>query len=248
MNFLRRKVLHILALILGTMVVIYLIYLIPNESLKNTSLAIISSILGGLFTLVGVAWTIKKGEANRQADLQRIENERKEEERQKHVPYIRLANEYQATYAARIEKIKEIDFFNPSETGKIQNDLYYVIKIEPFTIKNISSSTIVVNGVYLDNKYYPFSCYELVECNGTCQIQFSINHWFAFLKKLESIKLVVSDILNNRYTITCKLYLRMDNAPQKDVAPNNKEYTVHSYTCTIESLSLPELQGGLRNE
>lgn len=43
----------------GTAITVYLVFIIPNESLQNIVLAITAAIYGGLLTLVGVAWTIK---------------------------------------------------------------------------------------------------------------------------------------------------------------------------------------------
>lgn len=38
----------------------YLIFIIPNESIQEIVLTIVSSLYGGMLTLVGVAWTIKR--------------------------------------------------------------------------------------------------------------------------------------------------------------------------------------------
>lgn len=65
---------------------IYLIYIIPNEDLRTVVLAIVAAVYGGMMTLVGVAWTIKKGDKDRKDDMQRIEQERQEEERRKYRP------------------------------------------------------------------------------------------------------------------------------------------------------------------
>lgn len=43
----------------GIAITVYLIFLIPEDSLQTIVLAIIASVYGGLLTLVGVAWTIK---------------------------------------------------------------------------------------------------------------------------------------------------------------------------------------------
>ena len=45
--------------LLGIGLTVYLIYIIPNGSLQNILIPIISAVYGGLLTLVGVAWTIK---------------------------------------------------------------------------------------------------------------------------------------------------------------------------------------------
>ena len=59
--------------LVGIGIAIYLIYIISNIALQQIVLAIVAAVFGGLFTLVGVAWTIKKGDADRNAELKRIE-------------------------------------------------------------------------------------------------------------------------------------------------------------------------------
>lgn len=73
-------------LILGIALTVYLIYIIPNSDLQGVVIPIVSAVYGGLLTLVGVAWTIKSNNKERKADLQRIETERKDEERKKAKP------------------------------------------------------------------------------------------------------------------------------------------------------------------
>ena len=43
----------------GIAITVYLIFLIPNDSLQTIVLSITAAVYGGLLTLVGVAWTIK---------------------------------------------------------------------------------------------------------------------------------------------------------------------------------------------
>ena len=47
---------------------VYLIYLIPEKELQAIILTIVAALYGGLITLVGVAWTIKKSDKDRKAD------------------------------------------------------------------------------------------------------------------------------------------------------------------------------------
>ncbi len=222
-----------LELILGLILSGYLIYIIPNTSLQNIVLSIAAALLGGIFTLLGVAWTIKKGEADRKEDLWRIESERKEDERKKYIPYIRIANEYQAAHASRVSLINEVDI------NKIQDETYYVIKFNHFTVKNSSQHNILLLGIYLNNNYYKFNTTEIVECNSVCQIQFPIKQWISFAEKVDSISLVVSDVLENKYIVSCDIYKEMDNAPIKNILENQKEYTIYSFTYTIQNLSIP---------
>lgn len=56
----------------GIAITVYLIYIIPDDSLQNIVLIIASALYGGLITLVGVAWTIKDGH-RREAESKRLE-------------------------------------------------------------------------------------------------------------------------------------------------------------------------------
>ena len=51
---------------------VYLIYIIPDESVKNAILVLTSAVYGGFIALVGVAWTIKDGQ-QREAESKRLE-------------------------------------------------------------------------------------------------------------------------------------------------------------------------------
>lgn len=228
-------------LICGLILSGYLIFIIPNEKLQTIVLAIVSALMGGIFTLLGVAWTIKKGDDDRKTDLHRMEEERKEEERKKIIPYIRLANEFQAHYAARVSNMEHLDFNKTDDVERIENNTYYAIMINHFTIKNISNSNIILKGICIDDKYHPFDSETLIECDGVGQIQFPINHWLPFAKRIEHITLIMSDILDNKYMSSCKPYIQLDGQPMKNIINDTTEYRVFSYTYTIESISLPKL-------
>lgn len=231
----------VVELLIGLGLSAYLIYIIPDDKMQTIVLSIAAALIGGLFTLLGVAWTIKQSEKDRKADLWRIEKERKEEERKKYIPYIRLANEAQAHYAGRVSSVKHLNFDNPNEISSIENNTYYAIMINHFTVKNVSESNIILKGIYLDNAYHPFDSEVLVERDSVGQIQFPLNHWYAFAKKISSVVLIVTDIIGNKYSVSCDCYKRLDAQPIKNLAPDNLEYTVLSYTYTVESIALPKL-------
>ena len=70
------------ALVVGFIVVvggITVIYFIPNEKLSDILLTVFAGICSGALTLAGVAWTLKK-----------TDNDRKEEEKKKCKPYLKL--------------------------------------------------------------------------------------------------------------------------------------------------------------
>lgn len=60
-------------LILGVGLSIYLIYIIPDQSLQTIMTAVVSALYGGLLTLTGVAWTIRHtNEEKRESELKSI--------------------------------------------------------------------------------------------------------------------------------------------------------------------------------
>lgn len=54
--------------LVGIGLTVYLIYLIPEKELQTIILTIVAAVYGGLITLVGVAWTIKKSDKDRLED------------------------------------------------------------------------------------------------------------------------------------------------------------------------------------
>lgn len=136
----------------------------------------------------------------------------------------------------------DLDFNKSEDIDKIQDNTFYVVKIDCFTIRNVSDSNILLKGIYFNNLYHPFAFNTLVDKGGFCQIQVGINHWFASPQKITSITLLVTDILLNEYAIECQFHAKLDQLPQKEFAPNEMEYTVYPYVYNIESLSLPNYQ------
>lgn len=55
----------VLEMILALIMSGYLIFIIPNDSLQEIVLTITAALYGGVLTLVGVAWTIKKGDEDK---------------------------------------------------------------------------------------------------------------------------------------------------------------------------------------
>lgn len=50
---------NLLDFVVGIGVSVYLIYIVPNQDLKDILIPVVSAVYGGLITLVGVGWTIR---------------------------------------------------------------------------------------------------------------------------------------------------------------------------------------------
>ncbi len=229
-----------IAVVFGVMVY----YLIADKDLRDIMGNMLAATLGGFITLVGVAWTIKDGNEKRQADIKRIEDERKEEERKKLIPYVMLSLPTKSySSIAQIDKKRMFDFTKAEDIQKIENETYYVIFFRQFFVRNISSSNLILKGVFLDEEFYPFVRNVLVESNGICCVFPGDETWMVFHKKINSVKILVSDIMETQYVIDSQFSREMEHPPRNDgVDRNGVEYRACSYTYEIKGVDLPQLR------
>lgn len=222
--------------IVGIGLSVYLTYIIPNPTLQEIILTMVAAIFGGLFTLVGVAWTIRKGDADRKSELLRIEKERKEEERKVHVPYLKVVNEIIAHESVDCRLIEKIDFSNPSSLEQIKDNAVYTIIVEDFVIKSISAHNVFLHGIMLDDIFCPFDNEHLLETNTTCKICFKGE--VACAKPLKQLLISVEDVIGNKYFVDCKLTSDPRLGVSK-VSDNGEEYRNCCYKYVIKSVTLP---------
>lgn len=227
----------------GIAITVYLIFLIPNDSLQTIVLSITAAVYGGLLTLVGVAWTIKDTNEKRKEDLTRVETERKEEERKKNIPYIRLSfNKDLPPLVANATMIHGLDFGNPHELAKLDNKVFYQISIKDFIIKNISKTNIILNGVIAYGKYFEFSRMEIVEPDAYCLIKTTNNSMLSVTYPEQSISLIISDTLENQYKTECHLVLEIGTDRWRMVTTiDGEEYTGIEFPYKVDSIDLPTL-------
>ena len=221
----------------------YLIYIIPNEKIQDIVLTIFAALLGGVFTLLGVAWTIKKADNDRHNDLLRIESERKEEERKKLVPYIRIAFEKEMPPLVVNAKITEIlDLDNKEERKKLKQNIYYSISIEDFKIKNISNTNIILDGVMINGMVYKFKQTEILEPNTLCLVQTTNNYRVAMASSWPSVSLIISDILGNQYEAKCTVSTVSNTSTYSIVQEiDGENFTGYDRPYKITSIGLPML-------
>lgn len=139
-----------------------------------------SALVGGGLTLVGVAWTIKDANRKRQEELERIEKERKEEERKKLKPFFSFAMIY------REPRIEEGKICFTQEDTLYLFDVYVKITNSPLTVLNIER-------IYHDKKWWE------VVANKTVLPGEDVYLSFKFIDGPEQLYLEVSDIIGNKY-------------------------------------------------
>lgn len=219
----------VLELLFGMGIAIYLIYIIPNETLQSIIVAIVAAVFGGMFTLIGVAWTFKKGDIDR-----------KEDERKKNIPYMKVVHGIKQTSEVCAHIYRGLDLSNPKELEKVDGNTLYLITIQDCIMKNISESNIILQGMLFDNKRYDFTDPVILEKGEVCNIRTTDNHSIAVSNLESMLNLIVKDTMDNVYSIECKLnYVPVDRV--MTITIEECEYVGFEFEGAVGSVKLPVL-------
>ena len=154
-------------LVLGLGLSIYLIYIIPNDSLRTIVTAVVAAVYGGLLTLAGVAWTI-----------QRSNRLKREEEIQKAKPIFTFEMQHTGNADLTGKKIclsdeEENDF-----------DCHCFILFE-----NSDHSVFSIEGIYHDKTWCNVTGNKVVLPHGKVYVDFRFNDFKdVYLKIVDSMK------------------------------------------------------------
>lgn len=162
--------------LLGIGLTVYLIYIVPNGNLQEILIPVISAVYGGLLTLVGVAWTIKSNNKDRKTDLERIENERKEDERKKAKPLFTFNMFDHIPTTKDVRKIcVTVDDLN--------KDCSVYAEIE-----NSDKCSFAIKRLYHDKKWYELNGNTVILPNSKVLFAFNFNDVFdIYLEVVDSL-------------------------------------------------------------
>lgn len=160
--------------LVGIGLTVYLIYLIPEKELQTIILTIVAALYGGLITLVGVAWTIRKSD-----------KERKEDEIKREKPYFSFNPQFHEIPLNGSEKA-----CFPSIEGE------HKYKSEVFVqLENSDKATFILKKLYHDEKWFELEGNLTVLPSGKCFLSF-------YFDSPLDIVLAVQDTLGNEYYYT----------------------------------------------
>lgn len=179
--------------VIGVGISIYLIYIIPNEDLRTVVLAIVAAVYGGMMTLVGVAWTIKKGDKDRKDDMQRIEQERQEEERRKYRPVFSVVEKNADPQKRILIDLCTVENINKITTDKKNKNN---IKLRPVLIENSSKIEFYVYGFLFDGVFYATQEKYLIKKDYCFFVYFYDDLSFTCEHKMA---ICVEDLIENKY-------------------------------------------------
>lgn len=217
--------------IIGVGISVYLIYLIPDhlEKLRTIITSIVAALYGGLFTLLGVAITIKKGD-----------QDRKEDERKKHIPYLNLVK-YKDTETPDIDGEIELAPFIHIQQKSIPEDItlkYSYVFLKSIFVKNISNSCLILKGILINNRYAEFVNNQIVEANGKVKIPRDDLGYKTYEDAL-TVKLFALDALRNIYVFDIEIELCYGQ--EVSYKEGQKSYSLMQYRCIPKRISLPKM-------
>lgn len=212
-----------------------------EKEIASQIITIIASILGGLLTLSGVAWTIKSNNKDRKADLERIENERKEEERKKRIPYLRLDYLGKTIGVVKARFGQGESFDKREDLEKITNNTFYCYKINDFSVKNISNEFIIIESIIVDKEEFVFLGDKIVESGQTVCVKTTENWLVNSAKILTNIQLKCRDLIGNTYLLNCEFDRKYPYGIQHiETEIDNVVYKVWDVEYSISRIDLPE--------
>lgn len=159
-----------LELVIGLGLTIYLIYIIPIDSLRTIVTAIVAAVYGGLLTLSGVAWTIH-----------RSDKLKKDEEIQKAKPI----------FTFEMQRTNTIDLTVKKVCTFCDNEADLVCRCWAI-LENSNHSVFSIDEIYHDGKWCKAEGNKVVLQNSRVYIDFKLN-------SLNNIYLKIIDSLNNIY-------------------------------------------------
>lgn len=151
-------------------------------------MGVFAGLLGGVLTLTGVAWTIKRQEETRREDIAKREEERKQEEIAKAKPFIA------PVYVDDPNNISCDSGFtlNINENQKGEIKLLAVIE-------NSDNANFSIKAFWYDGKWIVSDLNNYVLKNKKIQIMAFVNKWSEQWEKPNVCYLKVADVLSNIY-------------------------------------------------
>lgn len=157
--------------LIGIGLTIYLIFIIPNQELQTIVIAIVAAIYGGIITLAGVAWTIRKSD-----------KDRKDDEIAKAKPYFSFQS---LTHEPKAGTFKNVCFPDPMKETNCIFDVYA-------QIDNSNLSVLILKRIYHDGEWIDLNMNQTLIPGGNLILNFRCTNFLC-------VYLETGDTLGNSY-------------------------------------------------
>ncbi len=165
----------------------------------QTFVTVYAALIGGGITLAGVAWTIKDGNDKRKEDLDRVEMERKEDDRRKHRPIMHV---YAGPYSGLKTDINVMKWLKNTEhiSKEATEKLKVPNKIRSCYFGNTEFSNVYVWGIKLNGNITNFDSIRYIKKDSYFYLDFFDKPIYTE-KTIETISLIIEDVLENLYEL-----------------------------------------------
>lgn len=187
----------------GSLILVTFPYYVQWCGLKEddfqTFVTVYAALIGGGITLAGVAWTIKDGNDKRKEDLDRVEMERKEDDRRKHRPIMHV---YAGPYSGLKTDINVMKWLKNTEhiSKEATEKLKVPNKIRSCYFGNTEFSNVYVWGIKLNGNITNFDSIRYIKKDSYFYLDFSDKPIYTE-KTIETISLIIEDVLENLYEL-----------------------------------------------
>lgn len=179
-----------LATIATSIAVIYLLFWkqgAESQDLFNSMMGVFAGILGGVLTLAGVAWTIKKADSDR-----------KEEERKKYRPIFCLCKD--KVFETIPLPMETLTCDRKFSFDKIDGKAFYMATL---SIINSSFSDFYLRGLRINNYDVFLLDSYFITREKTYSFDFHQKSFY-FYEDIQKLEIIMEDLLGNRYSANVK--------------------------------------------
>lgn len=189
---------------------------------------LIAAVIGGFATWLGVYITIRTTEKHRKEDFRRLENEQKEDERKRNIPYVRVVldrDDFGGKIPIACDANMRALVFNTQDSR-----YEYSVAIKKFFIKNISQNHIILRSITIEHTNYKFEERQLLEPSKIASIETVESCMVRFENEIKNMTLYIEDIYENVYSVELECHSK---------GPIEESATPNRYVSTVRRASLP---------
>jgi hypothetical protein len=194
------------------------------DILQYIVMPIISAIIGGLLTFLGVRYTIKH---------EQIKNDKNEKLLNK--PYLKVS--YQKG-AENVYSDYITDTFDQNKIDFDKTKHFYAYQINTICLMNSSNGDCILKGFIIDDKEYSLG-EVLILKNETINLFTTRSTYINTEKQIENIYIRATDVLGNIYYYKCLFKTNYERMPLEVEYENGKRLKTFMINYTITHISLP---------
>ena len=195
------------------------------EVLQYIIMPIVSAIIGGLLTFLGVKHTIAF-ERNRDNENMVLLNK----------PYLKISHQ-KGSENVSCDYIK--DTFNQENIDFDKTKFYYSYLIETICLTNSSNADCILREFIIDGIKYSIGNVLFLK-NESINLLTTKNYYVNAEKPINNIYIRADDVLGNAYYFECSFKTNYEKMPMEAIYENGKKLSILRITYKITNISLPK--------